>query len=345
MMLQKIEANALSLFHTHPSSGAATLSPVLHSNPSIHVPYFLHHDLTKQVLIQSDLGKHSELNKFLTSTNTTPALASSAGASLGCFLKDMHGAFDDASDVIREGLCRTFANDEGEAVLCKTIAGMLDYMKDAGVEDYVLLEKRAQDNWTRRRRTVFGQGDIWFGTVLVDVKDGEVEVGICDWEFAGFNHPAGDISQLGQDAYFCVTKQAVTDIIDDAPSHAGSYLHLASMSPLTSPPSQNNLQSFSSAFYSSYLSPSFSSAYLRAEFQRNLVIMHAWEMINAAAWRHYIWCDCPGKDVKCNHIADMIRVGARLLRAAGDADKDRTIRDIDWDALKDIDWCVFLRLK
>jgi aminoglycoside phosphotransferase (APT) family kinase protein len=171
--------------------------PVLHSNLSIRIPHLLHHDLTKHVLIQSDLGNIPELYKFLTSPDTTPALASSAGAALGRFLKDLHGAFYHASETTKEELRHRFANDEGEAVLCKVIASVLGYMKDAGVEDYVLLEKRAQDNWTGRERTVFGQGDIWFGTVLVGVEDGTVEVGICDWEFAGFNHPAGDIAQLG----------------------------------------------------------------------------------------------------------------------------------------------------
>ncbi|KIM80470.1 hypothetical protein PILCRDRAFT_533436 [Piloderma croceum F 1598] len=116
------------------------------------------------------------------------------------------------------------------------------------------------------------------------------------------------------------------------------------MSPLMTPHSRTILQSFSSAFYSSYSPPSFSSTYSRAEFQRSLVIMHAWEMINAAAWRHHLWCTCPGKSVKCDHIAGMIQVGARLLRAAGDTDNDGTIRDIDWEALNDIEWCKFLKL-
>jgi hypothetical protein len=70
--------------------------------------------------------------------------------------------------------------------------------------------------------------------------------------------------------------------------------------------------------------------------------MHAWEMINAAAWRHHLWCSCPGKGVKCEHITEMIKVGARLLRAAGDGEDD-VIR-VDWEALKDVEWCRFLKV-
>jgi aminoglycoside phosphotransferase (APT) family kinase protein len=102
-----------------------------------------------------------------------------------------------------------FTNNEGEAVLCEVITNTINLMRDAGVEDYAVLGRRALDNWTKRGRTVFGQGDIWFGTILVGFEDGELEVGICDWEFAGFNHPAGDIAQLGQDAQFFLCDKSI----------------------------------------------------------------------------------------------------------------------------------------
>ena len=53
-------------------------------------------------------------------------------------------------------------------------------MHDAGVEDSEFLGNRVKDNWKRRERTAFGQGDIWFGILLVAVEDGRVELGICD---------------------------------------------------------------------------------------------------------------------------------------------------------------------
>jgi hypothetical protein len=149
------------------------------------------------------------LDTFLTSPNTTSAIAASAGTTLGHFLKDLHAAFDDAPVSITEELRSTFANTEGEALLCEIIGNTVAFMRDAGVEDYVTLGRRALDNWMGRERTAFGQGDIWFGTLLVGVKNGEVEVGICDWEFAGFNHPAGDIGQLGE----CVHLQRISQLL------------------------------------------------------------------------------------------------------------------------------------
>jgi hypothetical protein len=78
-----------------------------------------------------------------------------------------------------------------------------------------------------------------------------------------------------------------------------------------------------------------------AKFQHNLIIMHAWELINAAAWRHHLWCACPGEFVKCEHITEMVRVGAQLLRAAGE--NDGRVQAVDWAVLKDVEWCKFLK--
>jgi thiamine kinase-like enzyme len=112
----------------------------------------------------------------------------------------MHAAFNNSSEETKEEVRHTFRNDDGEKVLYEIMNSTIRYMHDAGVEDSEFLGNRAKDNWKRRERTAFGQGDIWFGTLLVAVEDGRVELGICDWEFAGFNHPAADIAQLGQEA-------------------------------------------------------------------------------------------------------------------------------------------------
>lgn len=99
--------------------------------------------------------------------------------------------------MLKEKLRESFKNEDGEALLCQVIANTNNYMKDAGVEDCEMLGQRALNNWKTRQKIAFEQGDIWFGTILVDVQEGKVELGICDWEFAGFNHPAADIAQLG----------------------------------------------------------------------------------------------------------------------------------------------------
>ena len=69
--------------------------------------------------------------------------------------------------------------------------------------------------------------------------------------------------------------------------------------------------------------------------------MHAWELINAAAWRHYLWCSCPGEAVKCVHIVEMVEVGARMLRAAGEEGEGK---GVCWDVLEDIEWIKFINI-
>lgn len=77
-----------------------------------------------------------------------------------------------------------------------------------------------------------------------------------------------------------------------------------------------------------------------AEFQWTFLVMHAWELVNAAAWRYGLWCTCPGENVRCEHITAMVTAGARLLRASGQEAKD----EVDWQAVNDIEWCEFLRV-
>lgn len=197
LILQTIEAKALSLFHASPDS-ELSLSNVLSRHPDIKIPRLLRHDLQTHVLIQSDLGTHLALNDFLGSPDTTPTLASDAGKSLGNFLKELHCSFDSCSEKSKESLRNTFRNDEGETVMCGVISNVIEFMKNAGINDYEVLGTRALTNWQGRNKTVFGQGDIWFGTLLVGIEEGRVRVGICDWEFAGYNHPAGDVGQLGE---------------------------------------------------------------------------------------------------------------------------------------------------
>lgn len=73
-------------------------------------------------------------------------------------------------------------------------------MDEVGLPDFDVLGKRALDHWDTRERVVFSQGDLWFGTLLVDLEctmQADPIVGICDWEFAGYSDHAADIAQLG----------------------------------------------------------------------------------------------------------------------------------------------------
>jgi hypothetical protein len=56
-------------------------------------------------------------------------------------------------------------------------------VKDAEVKDYMVLNRPALNNW----KGIFGQleGDIWFGTVLVGVDNGEIMEGFVNGSFRG----------------------------------------------------------------------------------------------------------------------------------------------------------------
>ncbi|TFY70468.1 hypothetical protein EVG20_g2535 [Dentipellis fragilis] len=298
---QFVEAQALRLFRAD-----RHLSDVLTRNPSIDVPLLLHHDEAQHVLIQSDLGSHMTLDKFLACPSTTAESAAVAGRHLGQFLADLHHAYDSDSNALAPGsdLHASLANEDAETVMQGVIANATRFMKAAGVSDYEELGERALQHWMGRKKTAFSQGDIWFGTIMVDPSAGwdsdAPALKICDWEFAGPNEPAADIAQLG------------------------AYLHLSSLSSLRTTPSLPVLDVFSSSLYTLYStsSPPFRTVHEMREFQRSVLIMHGWELVNAAAWRHGLWCDCPGAEVKCEHIKAMIWEGVKLLRAVGQPDDE-----------------------
>jgi hypothetical protein len=68
-----------------------------------------------------------------------------------------------------------------------TIAQAITFMQDAGVTDSRSLGQLALDHWISRKKTVFSQGDLWFGTLLVDLKQTQsnkpvsVVVRLCDF--------------------------------------------------------------------------------------------------------------------------------------------------------------------
>ncbi|EGN98614.1 hypothetical protein SERLA73DRAFT_181158 [Serpula lacrymans var. lacrymans S7.3] len=142
-------------------------------------------------------------------------------------------------------------------------------------------------------------------------------IGICDWEFVG------DIAQLG------------------------SYLNLPTLSPLVTPRTRLAVDAFSVSLYAAYFSSTkhlpqgdvknSNFMQVRSEFQRPF--LSGWELINVAAWRHDIWCPCPGNGVKCPRIVDMVQQGALLIRAAG-----AIMEDVGWKILEDVAWVTFLRV-
>lgn len=153
--------------------------------------------------------------EVLVSPDTTPSLASELGKTLGHFLANLHDAYYFSRDSLA---IKIFTNDDAERVMQSIIGLATVCMRDAGVPDCEALGKLALDHWNTREKTAFGQGDIWFGTLLVDlhsVRPSNMDpatnatIGICDWEFAGPNHPAADIAQLGPLFFHCFDRNSL----------------------------------------------------------------------------------------------------------------------------------------
>jgi hypothetical protein len=148
----------------------------------------------------------------------------------------------------------------------------------------------------------------------------------------------------------------------------GSYFHLLSLSNEISMNTRENLWTLSRSLYSSFFSPDErhaggsdpkqacgrdshedrlpSSEVLPEaddlERLHSLIVMHGWEMVNAAGWnvRQHLWCQCPKTGpTRCQHIIDMIHQGASMIRAAGDTPWIITQDfQIDFKALQEIQW-------
>lgn len=116
------------------------------------------------------------------------------------YLAELHRCVQFTSNPTKavSDLENSLANSFIEPTMVDVIGASERFMRMSGVPDYEDLGKRARNNWIARERSVFGQGDIWYGTVLVNVTENkDLTLGICDWELAGPNHPAGDIAQFG----------------------------------------------------------------------------------------------------------------------------------------------------
>jgi hypothetical protein len=162
--------------------------------------------------MQSDLGSYPDLYDVLTSETLSQVQASHIGEILGKFLSDLRVCMPADCSSFREA----FRNSYQDEVMQATIRQVEGFMKEAGVPDYQELASRASNHWRRRmelRETwaqtrassgcpfAFGQGDIWFSGLLVAMSPlpngNPPKIGVVDWEFAGPNHPAADLAQLG----------------------------------------------------------------------------------------------------------------------------------------------------
>jgi hypothetical protein len=201
---QTVEARALSALHD-PKSPLHRVRQAM--GKYVSVPVLKDHSPSQNILIESDLGDLPTVNQFLMSSRTTLEQATRAGDQLARYLVELHRSVCFAPGCSSEAVSQleqSLSNSYIEPAMIGVIGQTENYMKMAGILDYKLLGRRAKEHWIKRKKSVFGQGDIWYGTVLVDVSEDELKLGICDWEFAGPNHPAADVAQFGKKKFCCV---------------------------------------------------------------------------------------------------------------------------------------------
>ena len=188
---------------------ASPLYPVTASCEDVLIPESIHHALPPNLLIKTDLGKHPSMDRFIFSSSFTYSRAKRLGHLLGDFLGRLHSAVSFVGEnqpkpTVR--LRRSLINSYVETTIQSVLGTIGVYLRMAGVEDHEGLLNVASERWLGREKSVFCKGNVTFGTLKVvskdssedlDLEDDQVKVILCDWEFAGPGHPAGDIAQIG----------------------------------------------------------------------------------------------------------------------------------------------------
>ena len=362
--LQTIEAKVLTALHDTTSP----LYPVTASCKDVLVPELIHHALSPNLLVKTDLGDHPSMDRFIFSPLFTQLRAKRLGLLLGEFLGKLHSAVrfvgeDQPKPTVR--LRRLLINSYMEPTLQGVLGATGTYLRMAGVEDHEDLLKMASEMWLGREKSAFCKGNISFGTLQVVSKDSDEEVEgdqtrviICDWEFAGPGHPAVDLAQMGSylflllfpslrnspivryvtrlfrpllRAFGLATDTTLMQIV-------GAHLHLASLSPHTDGQRRAAVATLADGLYRTYNSHLGSITDDDDCYRLSLLVFHACEMITASVWKHAFWCDCEGV-LSCSHTRAMIRVAAGLLRSV----KGR--RRVDWaEAERVSGWTRYYRM-
>ena len=183
------------------------LYPVTASCKDVLIPELIHHALSPNLLIKTDLGEYPSMDRFISSSSFTHSQAKRLGLLLGDFLGKLHSAVMFVGENqpkptvrLRRLLINSYMEPTLQAVLMTTGA----YLRMAGVEDHEILLKMASERWLGCEKSAFCKGNISFGTLQVVSKDSDADlegdqtkVVLCDWEFAGPGHPAADLAQMG----------------------------------------------------------------------------------------------------------------------------------------------------
>jgi len=205
---QTIEAKVLTALYDTTSP----LYPITASCKDVLIPELIHHALSPNLLVKTDLGEYPSMDRFISSPSFTHPRGKILGLSLGDFLGKLHSAVSFVGENqpkptarLRRLLINSYTEPTIQAVLGTTGA----YLRMAGVKDHENLLKMASERWLGREKSAFCKGNISFGTLQViskdsdeDPEDDQIKVILCDWEFAGPNHPAVDLAQMGVYPFF-----------------------------------------------------------------------------------------------------------------------------------------------
>ncbi|KDN37787.1 hypothetical protein RSAG8_09942, partial [Rhizoctonia solani AG-8 WAC10335] len=196
---QVIEARALALL-SRPSVSAYIQSS------NVTFPKLIHHDPEMHVLVMSDLGDASVLDKWLIS-GPGKEVATGVGRDFGEFLARL----GTISENIDQGdnslnLYEYFDNPSiHELIFGYAIAPVESHLLKCSHDPVdaalvgrlcISMHERQQARLKRFEGGVFGIGDSWPRSFLVGGAGSKHQLSVVDWEFAGMISPLIDLSQL-----------------------------------------------------------------------------------------------------------------------------------------------------
>ncbi|KAJ3168024.1 hypothetical protein HDU88_001972 [Geranomyces variabilis] len=264
---QTVEARALALLSEDTTSLLG----------NVRFPRLLKHDEAANVLWMTDLAEMTCMPKWLALHDTTPALATKAGAELGRALANLWSRTrNPPSDVMSR--FRTDRGPPAEIVAqnCATVFRLLDQVVAA--RDAATLTERYKDAYKtpEPRESCLGIADLWMGSVLLG-KDGDVA--LCDWEFFGQSDAGAELGML-----------------------LGSVRSLT-LTASTPPSARVAAFAFVSSLLNSYMS--FESATQKPNFLRRLLLAYVRELF------------CHEDEFEGQARLHAIQAWAQILRAAG----------------------------
>ncbi|KAG8736503.1 hypothetical protein FRC11_002606, partial [Ceratobasidium sp. 423] len=195
---QVIEARALALL-SQPSVSAYIESS------NVTFPKLIHHNPNVNVLVMSDLGDAQTLDKWLIS-GPDVEVAAEIGKSFGEFLARLGSV----AEYIKQednplNLFEHFDNPSIHELIFSVAVGTVEsHLLKCGYDPAdaafvgrlcISLHERQQAR-LKRCEGVFGIGDSWPKSFLIDGKAPKLKLSVVDWEFAGMTGPLIDLSQL-----------------------------------------------------------------------------------------------------------------------------------------------------